>query len=380
MYIPEPPLASVRPEPVAAPMNSTSSVLVVNTSSITGWEVESYIGPISVHMVAGTNIFSDLFASFSDIFGGRSESYGNQLSRLYEDAVEQLRRRARAAGANVVLGLTIDFDEISGQGKSMFMLNAVGTAVRARRTVAGGTAAAAGAPLPFDRMEVLIRRNRLLSDIRNKSLVISDEVWEFATEHAVAEMSDYALGSFLGLDALSDSPHTMERAVRFFNALDPEVAKDRLYLMLRHTSAPRSAVLREAIVQILVRLHLVDYRRITAALDYPEAVARKEALRVLKGHPGTYRAGDLDDAVQLREAILRTFPPRWTPTTRRGLLGGEKPAFACPCGGVAVADDAHCPKCHLDTYGFARAEFSRDEAVTLISDRIAVLQEIYAPG
>lgn len=362
-------------------MKSTSNVLVVNTSSISGWEVESYIGPISVHMVAGTNIFSDLFAGLSDIFGGRSELYGNQLSRLYEDAVEQLGRRARAAGANVVLGLTIDFDEISGQGKSMFMLNAVGTAVRARRTGPAGTAVAdAGAPLRFDQMEVLIRRNQLLSDIRNQTLVGSDEVWEFAIEHGVAEMSEYALGAFLGLDALSDGPHTMERAVRFFNALDPEVAKDRLYLMLRHTSSPKSAVLREGIVEILVRLHLVDYRRITAALDYPEAAARKDALRILKGHPGAYQAHDLEDAVQLRETILRTFPPRWTPTTRRGLLGGEKPAFACPCGGVADEDASYCPKCHLDTHGFARGELSRDEAARLISDRIAVLQEIYTPG
>lgn len=362
-------------------MNSTSSVLVVNTSSISGWEVESYIGPVSVHMVAGTNIFSDLFASFSDVFGGRSESYGNQLARLYEDAVEQLRRRARAAGANVVLGLTIDFDEISGQGKSMFMLNAVGTAVRARRTEAAGSAGAdAGAPLRFDRMEVLIRRNRLLSDIRDHTLVLSDEVWEFATEHAVAEMSDYALGAFLALDALSHSPHTMERAVRFFNALDPEAAKDRLYLMLRHTSSPRSAVLREAIVEILVRLHLVDYRRIAAALEYPEPTARKDALRVLKGHPGVYQASDLDDAARLREAVLHTFPSRWTPTTRRGLLGGQKPAFACPCGGVADDDASYCPKCHLDSYGFAQGEFHRDRAVRLIADRIAVLQEIYPPA
>lgn len=362
-------------------MKSTSNVLVVNTSSISGWEVESYIGPISVHMVAGTNIFSDLFASFSDIFGGRSQSYGNQLSRLYEDAVEQLRRRARTEGANVVLGLTIDFDEISGQGKSMFMLNAVGTAVRARRIEAAGSAVAdAGAPLRYDRMEVLIRRNQLLSEIHDKTLVISDDVWEFATEHALAEMSEYALGAFLALDALSHSPQTMERAVRFFNALDPEVAKDRLYLLLRHTSSPRSAVLREAIVEIIVRLHLVDYRRITVALGYPEAVARKDALRILKGHPGVYQARDLEDAARLRETILNTFAPRWTSTTRRGLLGGEKPAFACPCGGIADDEASYCPKCHLDNHGFARGEFPRDEAVRLISDRIAVLREIYAPA
>ncbi len=360
-------------------MKSTSNVLVVNTSSLAGWEVESYIGPISVHMVAGTNIFSDLFAGLSDIFGGRSQSYGNQLSRLYEDAVEQLRRRARAMGANAVLGLTIDFDEVSGQGKSMFMLNAVGTAVRARRAErVDSMVAEAGAPLPFDRMKVLIRRNQLLSDIRNGTLQLSDEVWEFATEHAVVELAEYTLGAFLSVESPAHRTHVMERAIRFFDALDPDAAKDRLYLLIRHTADPKSVVLRDAIVEILMRLHLVDYRRISAALDYPEVVARKEALRLLRGHPGVYQPGDLEEAVRLRESIALTFPARWVPTTRRGLLGGEKAAFACSCGGVADEDATHCPKCQLDTYGFARGEFSRDEAIAAVSDRITVMQEIYA--
>ena len=37
--------------------------------------------------------------------------------------------RAKALGANAVVGLKIEFDEISGKGKSMFMVTAYGTAV-----------------------------------------------------------------------------------------------------------------------------------------------------------------------------------------------------------------------------------------------------------
>jgi uncharacterized protein YbjQ (UPF0145 family) len=360
-------------------MRGSSDVLVVNTSSIAGWEVETYIGPVSVHLVAGTNVFSDLFAGFSDIFGGRSESYGNQLSRLYADAVELLRRRARATGANVVLGLAIDFDEISGQGKSMFMLNAVGTAVRARRVNhSGAHKLQAGAPLTFGQMEVLIRRNELLAEAADEKLRMSADVWEFITEHAISELARYAMGVFLYPPATSqDANEKIERAVRYFEALDPDTAKNTLYSLLRHESHANSGNIRDAVVEITQRLHLVDYRRIAAALHFPEAIARKAALRLVQGHPGVYRPEDIADATALSEEIAAVFPARWTPTTRKGLLGGEKPAFACPCGGVVGEGTTTCPKCQTDTYGFSHGEFTRNRAIRVLEVRVAVLKEMY---
>ena len=91
--------------------------------------------PVSAHIVAGTNLFSDFFASFSDVFGGRSQTYQKQLSSLYNEAIERIKYAAFELGANCVVGLSIDMDEISGKGKSMFMLTAVGTAVVLEREV-----------------------------------------------------------------------------------------------------------------------------------------------------------------------------------------------------------------------------------------------------
>jgi len=52
--------------------------------------VKSYLDVVSSHVVAGTNIFSDIAASFSDVFGGRSKSYKRQLESIKEEAVSEL--------------------------------------------------------------------------------------------------------------------------------------------------------------------------------------------------------------------------------------------------------------------------------------------------
>jgi uncharacterized protein YbjQ (UPF0145 family) len=111
-------------------MRKLNNLLVTTTSSIEGMTIKQYIKPISAHVVAGTNFFSDFFASFSDVFGGRSQTYQRQLSSIYSEAIEILKQSAYELGANCILGLKVDLDEISGKGKSMFMITATGTAVR----------------------------------------------------------------------------------------------------------------------------------------------------------------------------------------------------------------------------------------------------------
>ena len=63
-------------------MRNTTEVLVTTTPFIEGRKVKKYLKPVSAHVVAGTNLFSDFFASFSDVFGGRSKTYQRQLSSI----------------------------------------------------------------------------------------------------------------------------------------------------------------------------------------------------------------------------------------------------------------------------------------------------------
>ena len=65
----------------------------------------------------------------SDFFGGRSATYADQISRIKAQALTDLKYEAIELGANAVISVSIDVDEVSGGGKSMFMITAYGTAV-----------------------------------------------------------------------------------------------------------------------------------------------------------------------------------------------------------------------------------------------------------
>lgn len=88
-------------------MANPKDILVITTSSADGIRIKQYLKPISAHIVAGTNFFSDFLASFSDVFGGRSQTYQKQLASLYNEAIERIKFAAYELGANGVVGLGI---------------------------------------------------------------------------------------------------------------------------------------------------------------------------------------------------------------------------------------------------------------------------------
>ena len=102
---------------------------ISTTNSISGFNIIKHIDIVSSRMVAGTNIFTEAFASFADVFGGRSESFENNLDNLYKKLLIDLQKKAKRLGANAVIGISFDIDEISGKNFQMFMISGIGTAV-----------------------------------------------------------------------------------------------------------------------------------------------------------------------------------------------------------------------------------------------------------
>lgn len=104
-------------------------MIITTTHSIQNHDIVKYLGVINANQVLGVNFFSDAIAGISDVFGGNSGTYRRNLDSLYEQVIALLKQKATSIGANAIIGIQIDFDEISGKGKSMFMITAVGTAV-----------------------------------------------------------------------------------------------------------------------------------------------------------------------------------------------------------------------------------------------------------
>jgi uncharacterized protein YbjQ (UPF0145 family) len=104
-------------------------MIITTTNTVEKHNVTQYLGIVNANVVLGTNFFSDFAAALTDTWGGRSGTYQNKLKLIYRDVMNELEGKARELNANAILGLHIDFDEISGGGKSMFMVSASGTAV-----------------------------------------------------------------------------------------------------------------------------------------------------------------------------------------------------------------------------------------------------------
>ncbi len=105
-------------------------VFISTTNSVDNGRVVKYYGVVSSHIVAGAGFFSDFSAGLTDFFGGRSGSYMRQLESLYNQALGELSDKASILGANCILGLRVDLNNIPGKGMSMFMITAVGTAAK----------------------------------------------------------------------------------------------------------------------------------------------------------------------------------------------------------------------------------------------------------
>ena len=98
------------------------------TSVVDGHTVSRYHGIVTGEAILGANIFRDIFASIRDIVGGRSAAYEKELAKAREIAESEMTAKAKAMGANAVIGIDIDYETI-GQGGSMIMVSMSGTAV-----------------------------------------------------------------------------------------------------------------------------------------------------------------------------------------------------------------------------------------------------------
>lgn len=108
----------------------TTKIVLTTSIFVAQKEIEKEIEVITAECVFGMNIFRDVFSEIRDIVGGRSKASQKVLRDARRTAMGELRREALMVGADAVIGVDLDYQEISGGGKSMLMVVASGTAVK----------------------------------------------------------------------------------------------------------------------------------------------------------------------------------------------------------------------------------------------------------
>jgi len=113
----------------ACTIASRLSRIILTTEVASDLRIDRRLEIITAEVVIGMHLFKDIAGLFRDVFGGRSKVMQNGLRDARKTALDELRREAHALGADAVVGVDLDYSEISGGGKSMLFLVASGTAV-----------------------------------------------------------------------------------------------------------------------------------------------------------------------------------------------------------------------------------------------------------
>ena len=102
---------------------------LTTTNSFSNHEIHEEMQIVTAECVFGMNIFRDMFAAIRDIVGGRSDASQKVLRDLRDACLTELKQEAFDIRADGVVGVRLDYQEISGGGKGMLFLVASGTAV-----------------------------------------------------------------------------------------------------------------------------------------------------------------------------------------------------------------------------------------------------------
>jgi uncharacterized protein YbjQ (UPF0145 family) len=115
-----------RRQPQDEPVRDTVPVLIVTTNEVPGYRITHVHGDVFGLIVGARNYFSNVGAQLRTLAGGEVAGYTKLLTDSPNQARERMWREARARGANAVVAMRFDCNEI---GDIMSEVAAYGTAV-----------------------------------------------------------------------------------------------------------------------------------------------------------------------------------------------------------------------------------------------------------
>jgi len=362
-------------------MANPKDILVITSSLVEGIKIKQYLKPVSAHVVAGTNIFSDFLGGLADVFGGRSGGYQKQLTSLYNEAIEKIKYAAYEVGANCIVGLSIDMDEISGKGKSMFMLTAVGTAVILEKI----TTEEVELPeselrlenIGADKINLLRKKKAVIEKASANTWTLNDDMWNFITVNRVDEVFPFVMKKFS--EAMSYY-HTDEGAFeRFYKlmlgylgALPDEKKLALLYNEMANEPNERAGL---RLTKIIKDLNLFDFYRTMDLLTNNNWLVQKRALCISTYDKPFYNRQDIQDLTKLINYIQENFRERGTITSKKQLLSSkEKQIWVCTCG-KSNDMNVYCSGCEQDVFGFKENEMNSDAVCNYLQQKVELISE-----
>ena len=107
-------------------MSAEYGILLTTTPTVPGYKLKRVIGIVTASACRTRGLGGRLLASIESVVGGKGEAYLKEIEKAREEALRRLSEKARALGANAVVGIDFETTEIL---EGFIVVNAIGTAV-----------------------------------------------------------------------------------------------------------------------------------------------------------------------------------------------------------------------------------------------------------
>lgn len=334
-----------------------NTFLISTTNNIEGCPIKKYIGAICSNIVIGTNVFSDFAASFTDFFGGRSDSYKRKLEIIYDEAAKELKQKALNIGANCIIGFKVDFDEISGKDKSMFMVSVSGTACVVDYPKSVNDNEFKSEIINQSDLDKEIYRRTIVDSIKN-DITISDDWIEFLLENPQVEIISKLLKKHASCyTAYDEEAPKLEKLLLSYpkDKIVPMIYTDELaehksyrYIIMKGKYFDAKSILKFLDIDIHIAIFLLD-----AKTDY-------------------YTKEDLSYMKQIVDKLDHMPDTGKIESVKGGLLGKEQLKFICEKGHKNNSDADFC-SCGINMKGLTKEELN---IIDNFKVRVKTLEEL----
>lgn len=345
-----------------------ANLLITTTPILGNIEIHKYIGPLTANVVLGVNFFSDFAASFTDVFGGNSETYQSKLDNLTFDVDKLMRAKAVQMGANAIIDYKLQFNEISGKGKQMFMVTATGTACVIKMPKQESVEKIGQISYSQIRHQYLTGFYRqLLKDQKN----LTDRDWENIYSLNISELAPELTSEYFRLKT-NKSDHFefiqyrdfySKKYEEYLTRLNKSDAGKNVYLYLK--SAP------ELVTHLVIRYNLFDPKIILEQLTLGNISV---AVNLLRSHKDYYTKEDL---IEMNEIIclLDNLPNKGSyQIATSGIFSKkEEEIYICPNGHKNSKELIYCSSCGQNIKGLT---LNKVEIINYFKDFTTALKTI----
>lgn len=351
---------------------------LTTSPSFEGIEIEAYLGVVASNVVTGTGLFSDISASFSDFFGGRSNAYKKQLDSIRDEAMREIESKARALGANAVVGLSIDNDQISGKNTQMLMISVTATAVKLKSdSLERSTRVSSQSHKALSSFEInhILKVKELESRNTLMSLgAIFSEYQNLFTFTPTNKLAHILVRRFLNLHYTPTKGD--EETQRFFGYLRLFNYDDLCEIIYNEAKSVKVTNRSMNMLEFLaIELNIYNDDLIQELLRESDNKVAVKALIFALSQQSFYSHADIAKLRTVQQKVEERFPVIRQVYEKKKSLGRVSAYWKCANGHESHEDHEHCYECQLTPRDIPKHLF--ENALATFDERVSTLKRVF---